>query len=384
MSCDVAGLELPATIRFAKRDRHFRVNGMLIQRFIDAGQQSFGMVVQESFTKKYLYSFLEGNYYTRMRLRIHELLRDCAHVVRVLGSRENVSIDVSEVPEDDRGALRRVRDGMTLVVYEYVPYDTLSYATLEAGADCIVNNNNRGADFPRVLAYFRRIVECVRDIHGRNVFHFDLKPENILASADDFRLIDFGSAQIITERGVDGRVPNVLLPGEARIAYVIQTTELFAPSKYDSADGYIVADRFDVYSLGCILYHMLTNDFLAMPLMPNSPQFDFLLKLCGPLITDLVAGMTHKNMMLRYTIEQILKHPAFQMEQADTTIREEEEDFQVADAPPPQRDSFGSLILSPQQNTNRLSCTSSRGSYDAQNFLPQDLFAQLTSQYNQV
>lgn len=274
------------------------------------------------------------------------MLHDCPNVVHVLGSRENVTIDVSEIEEDDRGALRRVRNGMTLVVYEYVPYDTLSYATLEAGANCIVNNNNRGTDFPRVIAYFRRIVECVRDIHRRNVFHFDLKPENILASADDFRLIDFGSAQIITERGIDDRVPNILLPRESRIAYVIQTTELFAPSKYDSADGYIVADRFDVYSLGCILYHLLTNDFLAMPLMPNSPQFDFLLKLCGPLITDLVAGMTHKNMMLRYNIDQILRHPAFDLEVEDNKIMEvEDEDFQESNIPKNNTSSFGSIVL---------------------------------------
>lgn len=43
----------------------------------------------------------------------------------------------------------------------------------------------------------------IKEIHEHNVFHFDLKPENILADANNFVIIDFGSAQHIEQSSVD-------------------------------------------------------------------------------------------------------------------------------------------------------------------------------------
>lgn len=42
-------------------------------------------------------------------------------------------------------------------------------------------------------------MKTVYQMHKRNIFHFDLKPDNILVGENDFYIIDFGSAQEVTE-----------------------------------------------------------------------------------------------------------------------------------------------------------------------------------------
>ena len=100
------------------------------------------------------------------------------------------------------------------------------------------------------LALFRRMAEAVAVAHRRGVIHRDLKPGNILVDADGApRILDFGVAKAWGEA-----VPTrVTVTGEfmGTLAYASPEQVLGDPSEVDT--------RADVYSLGVLLYELVTG-----------------------------------------------------------------------------------------------------------------------------
>ena len=94
----------------------------------------------------------------------------------------------------------------------------------------------------RALTLFREIATGLMHAHNRGVLHCDLKPANILLDADHKpRLADFGQARLVHER-----------------APALGTLFYMAP---EQADLHASPDaRWDVYSLGVLLYRMLTGE----------------------------------------------------------------------------------------------------------------------------
>jgi serine/threonine protein kinase len=94
----------------------------------------------------------------------------------------------------------------------------------------------------RAVTLFREIATGLMHAHNRGVLHCDLKPANILLDADHRpRLADFGQARLAHERE----------PALGTLFYV-------AP---EQADLRAIPDaRWDVYSLGVLLYRMLTGE----------------------------------------------------------------------------------------------------------------------------
>ncbi|MCB9890405.1 MAG: protein kinase [Planctomycetes bacterium] len=105
------------------------------------------------------------------------------------------------------------------------------------------------------LDLFLAVCDGVQHAHQRGVIHRDLKPSNILVAIDDdqpvAKVIDFGIA-----KATDVRLgPNTLHTMEGRI---LGTPEYMSPEQADieRAD---IDTRSDVYSLGCLLYELLTG-----------------------------------------------------------------------------------------------------------------------------
>jgi tRNA A-37 threonylcarbamoyl transferase component Bud32 len=95
---------------------------------------------------------------------------------------------------------------------------------------------------------FRKVLLAVHFLHQNQIIHRDLKPGNILAGADlEPKLLDFGLAQ-----EVEGLARRVTLQGE-----VLGTPQYFSPEQARGADKLDV--RSDVFSLGTILYELLTG-----------------------------------------------------------------------------------------------------------------------------
>ena len=98
------------------------------------------------------------------------------------------------------------------------------------------------------LRIVREIADALSYAHSRGIVHRDIKPENILLSGGHARVADFGIARAISAAGGDSIT-------ETGIA--IGTPTYMSP---EQASGEREVDaRTDVYSLGCVLYEMLSG-----------------------------------------------------------------------------------------------------------------------------
>ncbi|MCY2959640.1 MAG: serine/threonine-protein kinase [Planctomycetota bacterium] len=109
----------------------------------------------------------------------------------------------------------------------------------------------RSLDTAQRLALFGEICDAVHHAHQRGVVHRDLKPANILVDADGHpKILDFGIARITDDK--DETTRNT-------VAGQLLGTIAYMSPEQATGDAYVVDTRSDVYSLGILLYELLTG-----------------------------------------------------------------------------------------------------------------------------
>jgi serine/threonine-protein kinase len=95
------------------------------------------------------------------------------------------------------------------------------------------------------IAYAIEIARALGAAHARHIVHRDVKPQNVLIDEEgSAKVTDFGIARTLDEEGLtqDGRV--------------LGTTDYVSP---EQALGHDVTGQSDLYSLGVVLFEMLTG-----------------------------------------------------------------------------------------------------------------------------
>jgi beta-lactam-binding protein with PASTA domain len=133
----------------------------------------------------------------------------------------------------DRGASE---DGTYYIAMEYLPGGTLKDHILK-----------RGALPPRMAAAVAlQIAEALQAAHKRGVIHRDIKPHNILITeSGDVKVTDFGIARAASSSTM------------TRTGSILGTAHYISP---EQAMGEPVGPASDLYSLGVVLYEMLTGE----------------------------------------------------------------------------------------------------------------------------
>lgn len=107
---------------------------------------------------------------------------------------------------------------------------------------------NRILPIEQTLAIFGKICDAIQFAHEHGVLHRDLKPGNVLLREDGEPLVaDFGLAKLEGASGMSLSVSG----------YMVGTLENMAPEQAESSKD--VDERADVFSLGTILFQMLTG-----------------------------------------------------------------------------------------------------------------------------
>lgn len=137
-----------------------------------------------------------------------------------------------------------LQDGSFYLVLEYVEGACLS-DELENGPMTV----------PRALLIAGQVAEALAAAHEQNIVHRDLKPDNVMivprsGDADVVKVLDFGIAKVAgrEKAGADRPI--------TRAGVVFGTPEYMSP---EQAAGQTVDYRGDVYSVGVLLYHMITG-----------------------------------------------------------------------------------------------------------------------------
>jgi serine/threonine protein kinase len=145
-------------------------------------------------------------------------------------------------------------DGLHLVM-EYIDGITL-YS--------IIENNLNGLALDRALQMFKNISEGVNYAHNNGVIHRDLKPSNILVTKkDEVKITDFGIAKILGQ--------TALTATGTRMG----TLYYMSP---EQIKGEIIDVQAEVYSLGVILYQMLTGH-LPYSVTLDTSEFEVMKKI---------------------------------------------------------------------------------------------------------
>ena len=177
-------------------------------------------------------------------------------------------------------------EGRPFMVTEYVDGQTLRRRMQSALA------------LPEAVAIGLQVANALAAAHARGIVHRDIKPENVMVRADGLvKVLDFGLAKLI-----DTPSMAVLRSAHTMPGVIMGTPQYMSP---EQTRGLELDARSDVWSLGAILYEMVTGvppfagatpaDLMAAILNVEPVPIELKAPDTPPALARLVARMLRKN-----------------------------------------------------------------------------------------
>jgi serine/threonine protein kinase len=245
MVCPVCASEYPADTRFCP------VDGATLRRIAD-GTGLVGRVLdQRYFLVRKVGEGGMGEVFLGEHVRTK---RRCA--VKVVKRRHANDPEARERFLREATNAGRISHAHVATVYDFgetregLPYLAMEYVD---GEPLSVLVQREGLLSPgRTVSIGSQIAAAVDAAHDLGIVHRDLKPSNVLITtnkrgADLVKVVDFGIARATSEAQQN----------LTRTGFIVGTPEFMSPEQMtgDPVDG-----RSDIYSLGCILYQMVTGE----------------------------------------------------------------------------------------------------------------------------
>ncbi|MCB9703828.1 MAG: protein kinase [Myxococcales bacterium] len=179
-----------------------------------------------------------------------------------------LSTDLGNSPEVVQRFLQEAR-AASMIQHEHI-VDIIDFGYTEQGQAFLAMEHLEGEDLATTLeregrlpwARLRRMVlqicRALNAAHEKGVIHRDMKPDNCFrikrgGNADFIKLLDFGIAKVVTESGTfRGKKP----VAATEAGTLLGTPEYMAP---ELARDCVPDARVDIYSLGVMIYELLTG-----------------------------------------------------------------------------------------------------------------------------
>lgn len=137
-------------------------------------------------------------------------------------------------------------DGLPFLAMEYVDGETLGQILEREGP----------LSTRRLITIMEQVTYALEAAHARGIVHRDLKPDNIMVTRDpvdgseQVKVVDFGIAKAVEGAEEEQEV--------TRAGWVVGTPEYVSPEQLSGGE---VGVRSDLYSLGVVIFRVLTGEF---------------------------------------------------------------------------------------------------------------------------
>ena len=188
----------------------------------------------------YLAERTDDAYRKRVAIKVMKRGMDTDEIIRRFRSERQVLAGL------DHPHIVRLLDGGTTA--DGLPYFVMDYVVGETIDEYCRSRRLSLADRLRL---FLKVLSAVQSAHRNLVVHRDLKPSNILVTSDgEPKLLDFGIAKVLDPHVFDQTVWET-------VAYMRPMTPDYASP--EQVTGRVITTSSDVYSLGVLLYELLTG-----------------------------------------------------------------------------------------------------------------------------
>lgn len=187
--------------------------------------------------------------------------------LKILPPKTSTGTRFSERFNREARALARLSHPNIVAVHEFGQVEGLPYFVMEFvdGANLRQLERERRLAPREALAIIAQICDALQFAHDEGVVHRDIKPENVLIDRKGrVKIADFGLAKILDTAPAD---PSLTVEGQ-----VMGTPQYMAPEQLEHPTD--VDHRADIFSLGVVLYELLTGELPLGKFAPPSRKVE--------------------------------------------------------------------------------------------------------------